>query len=109
MCQMEIAEVRNELAMFIDGWTRAPRKILTGAIPNGAKRNQTGIRQNQTKKPPEGGVFVSGAQERTRTSTVLPPLGPEPSASTNFATWAGCFACRSCACSAFDLQRRPQL
>ena len=29
-----------------------------------------------------------GAQERTRTSTVLPPPGPEPGASTNFATWA---------------------
>ena len=41
-------------------------------------------------------LFKPGAQERTRTSTVLPPLGPEPSASTNFATWASFAACYCC-------------
>ena len=32
--------------------------------------------------------MLLGAQEGTRTPTVLPPPGPEPGASTNFATWA---------------------
>lgn len=40
------------------------------------------------KKPPSGGYFADGAQEKTRTSTPLRALGPEPSASTNSATWA---------------------
>ena len=39
---------------------------------------------------PQSLTALVGAQERTRTSTALPPLGPEPSASTNSATWAGC-------------------
>ena len=49
------------------------------------------LQELQIAKSPDQSIealLVAGAQERTRTSTVLPPPGPEPGASTNFATWA---------------------
>jgi hypothetical protein len=54
-------------------------------------------RQEKSREPSGFAAFCTslellgrklGAQERTRTSTPLQALGPEPSASTNSATWA---------------------
>ena len=64
-----IAMIAHRLFLSIAGRGRQPRIYET----LGEARNFIG---------------VNGAQEKTRTSTVLPPLGPEPSASTNSATWA---------------------
>src|SRR3546814_4637582 len=47
-----------------------------------------------TAMPPmDGAGSLCGARERTRTSTELPPLAPEASASTNSATRAGGRVC----------------
>ena len=40
-------------------------------------------------------VFIRGARGGTRTRTVLPPSGPKPGASTNFATRAVLLNCRA--------------
>ena len=72
-----------------DGQQNPPQKCpvplqrLRVAANNAAKRLAA-----DKKNPDRVGIICRGAQERTRTSTVLPPLGPEPSASTNSATWA---------------------
>ena len=49
--------------------------------------------RNEKTEPVARFFLKSGAQEKTRTSTMLPSLGPEPSASTNSATWAHCDDC----------------
>ncbi len=50
---------------------------------NGNKKPRSALLSNYAVR-----VGFLGAQERTRTSTPLRALGPEPSASTNSATWA---------------------
>ena len=54
------------------------------------RKNKAFKRVESTGDSGKGNVpdAIIGAQEETRTPTVLPPPGPEPGASTNFATWA---------------------
>src|SRR5690606_14836210 len=54
-----------------------------------APKPACGKRAHMRKTPASGGSLQPGARERTRTSTELPPLAPEASASTNSATRAG--------------------
>ncbi len=94
------------------GWSHC------GSAANGLpmKSQWRESRKTPNKKPRECGVFQSipqrcrsrdetGARERTRTSTKLPPLAPEASASTNSATRAG--AGRVWCGAAIGLSTRP--
>ncbi len=63
----------------------------TPSVKSHGRPNQLKKTGTKTKTARRRFLFLyPGAQERTRTSTKLPSLAPEASASTNSATWAGC-------------------
>ncbi len=86
----------NPLKLWETGSVTARRTVLKMTFADRIKYDR-----NQGPRTPEisfpfkmlgglsGSNLISGAQERTRTSTSLRILAPEASASTNSATWAG--------------------
>ncbi len=71
---------------------REPRAVRTNPTAAGQARLYADLapngRNEKTRLRGFDHLLSHGAQERTRTSTKLPPLAPEASASTNSATWA---------------------
>ena len=70
----------NDFFTFMKKFDRPSRPTLPRWLRGRAGNEKTGFRRFC--------LSSHGAQERTRTSTELPPLAPEASASTNSATWA---------------------
>src|SRR5690606_14768782 len=70
--------------------SQAPQPIEGSPLAAGHVVSLCSTATTRHKKTRLRGLFrlSRGAQERTRTSTELPPLAPEASASTNSATWA---------------------
>ena len=68
--------------------TNATHWLQALALASKKKKQTPNPRHEKTRFRGFDHYLSHGAQERTRTSTKLPPLAPEASASTNSATWA---------------------